>query len=235
METPPKQPEAPEQTPKQTPEQTSDLSPDQGPETVSDADTGIVSDKLSGKLSGNLSGASTQNERKITLSDMGSLLAVILSIVATYVSVIEVSTARDVAKVEAWPYIAVKQRYNANGFSYFVENKGIGPALIEMGVLTYQGQKVTDLDQLILDILGPEDAFSYERYLASNIDETVISPDEEITLFSVDWDAASRRLVDTLSGKVDIKVCYCSVYGDCWQTSLLGSKPVEVDMCLAEQ
>ncbi len=167
----------------------------------------------------------------IRLSDMGSILAVILSIIAICVSIIEANTTRSAARVEAWPYVSAGQSYNSEGFAYMLKNKGIGPALIETITVSYADEPVTDLDKLIEDILGPDDAFSYDRYRTSVSTGSVLSPGEIMTLFAVDWDPASRRLSTAFAENLSVEVCFCSVYSECWTARLKQARPDKVRAC----
>lgn len=164
-------------------------------------------------------------------SGLGSLLAVMLSIAALGVSILETNTVRQAAKVEAWPFIAIGDQYNGQGFGYEMENKGVGPARIRWIELAYRGKRVEDIDQLIIDVLGEEDAFSYDRYRASTQARRVVSPREVVNLFSVDWDPASRRLSNALAPALSIRACYCSIYDECWVAERGEEDPEPVPSC----
>ena len=166
-----------------------------------------------------------------SLSSIGSAFAVLLSIAAFGVSILEANTVRSAAKAEAWPFVDVRSGYNSEGFSYQLINKGVGPARIRFAEARYKGEVIEDLDQLIIDILGEEDAFSYDRYKATGPDFQVMSPRESILLFGVDWDDSSRRLSDDFSQHLNFEVCYCSIYNECWSTDLNRDEPTPVSRC----
>jgi len=98
-------------------------------------------------------------------------------------------------------------------------------------VLTFDGEVVDDLDALILETLGEEDAFSYDLYMAVDISRSVMSPDESTLVFGVPWQPRTRRLAEAWNGRVGFAVCYCSAHDDCWQSTLNGGEPDEVDAC----
>lgn len=157
--------------------------------------------------------------------------AMVLSLCALLVSVLEVSSIRREQRVGVWPYVDVSSRYNAEGFSISATNKGIGPARVRTVALKLDGKPVADLDTMILDVLGPEEAFSYDVYTTSNPAGNVLSPDEAANLFSVPWTNATRRLVEDMVGEFSIEVCYCSVYDDCWLAELNAGDPAEISTC----
>ena len=172
----------------------------------------------------------TEKESRRNLSLL-SLTALGLSMAALLVSVFEVSAIREDQRVQVWPYIEVSTNYSENGYALTVENKGIGPARIRSAALLFDGQPVTSLDQLILETLGPEDAFSYDLYKSNDPNRSVMSPDETVVLFSVPWEDRTLRLNEAWSGRVGVSVCYCSVYDECWLAALDGGEPEVITHC----
>ncbi|MEM7083914.1 MAG: hypothetical protein AAF465_14390 [Pseudomonadota bacterium] len=160
-----------------------------------------------------------------------SIIAIAMSMGALFVSVLEVSAIRDDQRIQVWPYIGVYTNYSEDGFRLHAINKGIGPARVQTLKMFYDGEHVTDIDQLILNTLGEKDAFSYDLYRSSNISRSVMSADEDKTLFGVPWEPRTRRLIDDWATKVDVVVCYCSVYDDCWESRLNTGEPTEVSSC----
>ncbi|MEL6868881.1 MAG: hypothetical protein AAFO81_03685 [Pseudomonadota bacterium] len=160
-----------------------------------------------------------------------SAFAVALSMAALFVSFAEVSSERAQQRASVWPHVEIGESYSEAGFTLRLTNKGVGPALMGELRLTYDGEPVTDIDQLIVDTIGEDLAFSYERYGMSDPSNSVVAPSDVVRLFSVDWDAASQQLIQTWGGRIDVVACYCSIHGDCWQTSLTTSRNERTQAC----
>ena len=160
-----------------------------------------------------------------------ALTAIVLSLAALGVSVFEVSTIRDEQRMGVWPYIQLASRYNAEGFALLASNKGIGPARVRHVEVRYEGKVYEQLDELILNTIGPENAFSYDLYSTSDPTQSVLSPDEQVLLFGVPWEPRTRLLVDRWSGTVEVTLCYCSVYDECWRAHLDSGDPEPVEAC----
>jgi hypothetical protein len=160
-----------------------------------------------------------------------ALIAIVLSLCALLVSVLEVSAIRSEQRVGVWPYLDISSSYNEEGFRIVATNKGIGPARVRASSMVLDEQPQEDLDTMIKTILGPERAFSYDVYKSSNPAGGVMSPDESNTLFAVPWTDATRDLVEALTGRFSIELCYCSVYDDCWLARLNEGEPEEVSQC----
>ena len=58
-----------------------------------------------------------------------------------------------------------------------------------------------------------------------------MSPEESVNLFSVPWEPRTRLLVERWSGRADMTLCYCSVYEECWVSTLSTREPEPVEAC----
>ncbi len=167
---------------------------------------------------------------RMDLNAIATIGAVILSVVAICISLLEVHTLRAQQRVSVWPYLQIEQRYNSEGFQMRLTNKGVGPALVSDVELLLDGEPM-ELDPLILALVGEENAFSYEFYNASDPSNSVMSAREEVRLFRVTWDDRTRLLAERWQGRVDIAVCYCSIHDDCWRAKFSQSQPDDVKTC----
>jgi hypothetical protein len=179
--------------------------------------------------------------RKLDLNSIATIGAVILSIIAISISVLEVTTMRTQQKATVWPYIQVKSSYSADSFKISLENKGIGPALIKNFELLVDDKPQTEFDSIISQLVGPENAFSYDVYRATNPGNSVVSSRENLTLLRVPLKNRAPKKGDYLPGilfaeqagnRFNISICYCSIYDDCWVTDLKMKGVEEVKSCL---
>lgn len=151
------------------------------------------------------------------------VFAIIISISALGVSVLEVSALRGQQKASVWPYVEVSRIYSNEGFEVTLTNKGVGPALLKDVKLSHQGQPITfteQLDELILQSVGREQAFSFETYMSKQVSNDVLTPAESIILFGVPWTEATRRFVDIAGENIEVDGCYCSIYDECWKMTI---------------
>ena len=173
----------------------------------------------------------TSNEQPRMAINGLSLVAIGISIAALLISVMEVLAVKDDQRAQVWPYLAIAESYSGEGFRLNLSNKGIGPARVRTAVMLLDGEPITDLNTAILQTLGPDDAFGYDLYRSNNPAPGVMSPDEEIILFGVPWEERTRKLTQAWNGRVEIEVCYCSVYDDCWMARLSRGEPESVEAC----
>lgn len=173
----------------------------------------------------------TPPKQPSSINNYATIVAVILSIVAIAVSLLEVSAMRAQQRASVWPYLSVKQSYFNNRFSLTIENKGVGPALMQSVDWRIGGEPVTDLDQLILDTVGEDLAFSYETYMVSNPADDVLAPGDVVTIFAVPTREDTMAFLSAVNGKVTLNACYCSIHGDCWRVDLSENGADEVSSC----
>ena len=165
------------------------------------------------------------------LNNFATVVAVILSTVAIVVSLLEVSAMRDHQRASVWPYLSVKQSYFNNRFSLTIENKGVGPALLETVDWRFDGEPITDLDQLILDTVGEELTFSYDTYRTSDPSNDVLARGEVATAFDVPIRDDTLAFLRGVNDRVTLSACYCSIHGDCWEAALDEGGAEEVVSC----
>ena len=176
-----------------------------------------------------------QLHRDSRFNRLFTLAALILSIAAIFVSLMEVSAMRTQQRATVWPSVTLDRSYNSEGFQLELVNKGVGPALLG-DVKLFLGQtEITDIDALIVETLGEEKAFSYDIYMMSNPTGSVVAAGETVNLFSVPWEPRTREFVNARASQIDIKACYCSIHGDCSSVSLNEGQQKRVDECPGSQ
>ncbi len=108
-----------------------------------------------------------------------------------------------------------------NRVEIWVRNTGVGPARIRAANVSHQGTVLTDWAALMRTLQVDVDNITRSYSL---IGGRVLGVDSEPeTIFAVDIRAdsrdpnASRRLAAAIfDDSVDVELCYCSVYDECW-------------------
>lgn len=145
---------------------------------------------------------------------IGTALALFISMMALGVSVYEANLMRDQQSAMVWPYLKIGNSYNGEGFGFIAINNGTGPAIIKSLEVRYKDKLMHDYNEL-LNTIKPDRTIGYESIRMDKLNNTVMKAGEERELFNMDWNEESRIMVDSMAG-VTVKVCYCSVLGDCW-------------------
>ncbi len=158
-----------------------------------------------------------------------ALAATLISICALTVSIYEVQIMqreqienRKAQMISVWPNLSVNVSPNSKGLQLGVENNGIGPAIIKFFGIHINGKPLESITELSskFKILYPN-LDSYE-YTYGNIRKgRVFSAGQRLTVLEIPRSELSQKVWrDMVSGNIDMKFCFCSVYEECWVNSL---------------
>ncbi|MEM1270744.1 MAG: hypothetical protein AAGI08_11940, partial [Bacteroidota bacterium] len=157
-----------------------------------------------------------------------ALSALVLSLCGISVAIYEASLIRQAQRASVWPNIEVGASLRSESVSLWVNNSGVGPARIQSAALMYEGETLRNWEDLIrtlgLPALGEGMGQSFYQSMISG---RVLPPGDPETIFSIDG-SQTPELAQTmnqlreavLDGRADVQVCYCSVYEECWVSSL---------------
>jgi len=148
-----------------------------------------------------------------------ALSAIIIGVCSLFVAVYETSLTRRAQLASVWPHLDVAPSFGSGDFVLSVINSGVGPARIETASVTFSGERRQDWADVLSAVAGePPGVDSYTslingRVLAANEREVILrltgDGAETTTLISTIFD----RVVE---GTLDVAVCYCSVFDECW-------------------
>lgn len=154
--------------------------------------------------------------------------ATIIAIVALATGLYQARLSRDQAKASVWPYL-VQGNSGENGYSRIIENVGLGPAIIGGFEVLVDGTPTHDWREVAAK-LGIQPTWRGVR--TSTFRAGLVVP----TGGSVDLltlpDTADGRMIRTAMGHLETWVCYCSLYGDCWENRSNDYKPKPIKNCV---
>ena len=107
-----------------------------------------------------------------------------------------------------------------------IANNGVGPALIQSVTLYRDGEPQDGLDAY-RETLPPGYDLSW-----SGLTGRALAPGETVTPIRFGWprediNADQLYAASTAWGRWDLRVCYCSVFGRCWESSPTGGALAE--------
>lgn len=160
------------------------------------------------------------------LSIVLALVAVMISICTMIISLVETSIMQkqqqsmtESAKASVWPYIESKMNTSLSAeqeikFDMTVENKGVGPAIINKMEVYYDGKP---LEKTIINAVKLHCPDAQPTNLISTSQQNMIlSPGEKKTVSGISLVNAEFMDFTKFTEKVDLKYCYENVYGDIW-------------------
>jgi hypothetical protein len=178
-----------------------------------------------------------------------SIFAVIIAAISLWIAIDTERTNRQLVAEAAWPFV---QGYTSGGsdprhlLSLNIENAGVGPAKIETLELFWKGKPYGGAEELLKDCCDYKTSHSNQAPAEDNplstseVAGTVLRAGDSISIVRYGLtpdNTATWQALHSQRMKISYRVCYCSVFNECWLTELreLGDKqnlnPQSVKMC----
>lgn len=140
-----------------------------------------------------------------------ALAALVVSVSAVVVGIYEASLQRAHDRAEMWPQIQVATITNAKTAQIYVENSGVGPALITSIIVSVDGKRQRTWPDAWTTVLG----HAPKEYSNYTIGARTMRPGERQLVSGIPIDEFSRGFwID--APRVGIRICYGSVFGEHW-------------------
>jgi hypothetical protein len=163
---------------------------------------------------------------------------VVISLASLFTAVYQSIIMRRTLEASVWPRVEWEnsnydEEHRANAIIFGLANRGVGPARIARVEILYKGKRMGNENVLLLDCCvggGTQEERSVTlkrltgRTFTSTLDGVALTPGQERILFQFDRpveDSLALAVWDRLNkirDELDLTVCYCSVFDDCWIT-----------------
>lgn len=156
-----------------------------------------------------------------------ALSAVMIGLVALVIGAYQAKVASDQRAASVWPYLEIS-RYSIQGekFGFNIINKGVGPALIKQMDVFVGDEPQERWSNVFKTMLDKDIAI---RSIYSSTNKSVIAVQEKISMVDLQ-EPDVINLVQAIEDNIKIKVCYCSIFDDCWLSGR-GIETVQVKSC----
>ena len=153
--------------------------------------------------------------------------ATIIAIIALATGVYQARLSRDQAKASVWPYL-VQGNSSNNGYSRIVQNVGLGPAVIRGFEVLVDGKPTRDWNDAAAK-LGIHPTWRGKRSTTFRAG-LVVPTGGVIELLNLP-DTADDRMIRGAIDHLQTWVCFCSLYGDCWESRSNDYDPRRIKVC----
>jgi hypothetical protein len=164
-----------------------------------------------------------------------AIAALITSVVAVFIAWDESRLLRKSQAASFMPIVETRPTFNLSTDNLLVaiaiRNSGHGVAYVEAAELVYDGEPVTSYEAFFETVLRPDLREEADFSWASM--HGFLQPGETKPVISLRWPDNARNReklsqflneeIAAKTEKVRLEICYCSVFGDCWMQSQLGS------------
>lgn len=183
-----------------------------------------------------------------TLDLLVALAALVTSAVSIWLAISQGDDMEKLVQAQSWPYVgfssgnssldpATNERIRSLSFS--VDNLGVGPARVRTMEVLVDGVAVPHSSALMLRAagLGEDAPLARETVYTTQVSGRVLRAGESITYLR--WDhldsaePAWSALDKARFGRVVVRVCFCSVFDECWLNRSDATDAQPVDACPA--
>ena len=164
--------------------------------------------------------------KRARFAELGSIAALATSLFALSLSAYQARLMNEQTRLmqnqsraSVWPYVAIGYRINdegeSRGYTWQISNDGVGPARIESVTMTLDGKPVRHWRELFHALYGDVDVPA----TYSQVYGRVLPPstNRETTIDALHLlDMAQANAFFAAQDRIEMTICYCSVYDDCW-------------------
>jgi hypothetical protein len=146
---------------------------------------------------------------------IASLVGFLALLVAGYTAYIQRYTAEVQNKqvqAQVWPYLIVGN--NDLTQSLFVENKGMGPAIVRSVQVRIGGKPQKNWNQVLTTLGMPPHHFAQ-----STVNKDVLSPGDQLQSIRFPDKERWQQFQDAAMNRLSVDICYCSTLDECWISS----------------
>ena len=160
-----------------------------------------------------------------------SASATLIALVALGTGLYQAKLSRDQAKAAVWPYL-ISGNSGENGYSRIVQNVGLGPAIIGAFEIRVDSVPMHSWKETAESLHVP---ISFANSRSTTFRRGIVVPvGANIHLVELP-DTTDVRLIRSKVSHLHTHICYCSLYGDCWELSGDITEPTKVKACVDDR
>ena len=177
-------------------------------------------------------GESAELRRGIRLDLIIAVSALLISILATAASWWQSRVVAQQLSAQVWPYLSISTTYDPQYVSVDVVNDGLGPAIIRSVVLTVDGKPYANPLRAFRRVFKPPKRGRFGSQMSGLSPGSVIRASSSTRLIRINAPWAAEQFAVAVP-RVDLRVCYCSLLGNCWLISARQqtSEPRAISAC----
>jgi len=178
-----------------------------------------------------------------------AICALITSMASIWLSVTQSDDMQRLVQAQSWPFLGFSTSNTETNtvtgkpepvISMTIENLGVGPAKIQSLEIFYKGKNVKTSRELLraccTDATGKiqEDAWKQTPILTSSVVGRVLRAGQTVPFLywsRPETDNAIWEKLNMARFEVEKKICYCSVFDECWTSDLESTQSTPVKSC----
>ena len=162
-----------------------------------------------------------------------SVSAIVAAIAAVLVAAYEARINREYQRISVWPRLQQANSFvPGEPYLRIVTNVGVGPALVRSVEVSVDGKLCRNWRDVTLAMIGkPMPELIYSSFHAG----AVLLPDKPITVLQLPpGEDALKFSEETKGGRLSIRICYSSLFEECWLSDSFEDYPKAVSECRSD-
>ena len=179
-----------------------------------------------------------------------AIAALVTSVTSIWLSLSQGDEMARLVQAQSWPYLEYESSNTGDDgpqIDLVVRNAGVGPAKVESFAVLWDGKPVKGWASLVkaccladgtptnqpLDI--PK--LTGGHALSSKLIQRVLRASDSVTLLRLPKSEANAELwtkLDDARFRIQFRICYCSVFDECWTSDLRSTTQTLVKACPVE-
>jgi len=163
-----------------------------------------------------------------------SLSAMIIGLGTLIVFIYQTDLIRKQQYMSVYPYLTFGYSQNNQEFVFYIENKGIGPAIIEsVNIQTPSGNNYSNISNLVVDLMKKHDPNHNIKFIYSSFDKgEMISEKEKIEFLKIinpDYNKLDFLFKFIQNKGLVFEIIYKSIYDEKWEISNNDLPPIKIE------
>ena len=166
-----------------------------------------------------------------------AITAIFLSGVSVFIAVHHGQTMERLVAANSWPNISYATGNESDDgqkiISFILKNTGVGPARIDTFEVFFHGKPISNLSGFTAGLAKGSSNFS-----TSTVTDEVLPAWDSIDFISLPREGNSAEMWDAANVErfaVRVRVCYCSVFDECFVRDSADRRPKRVQECKPSQ
>jgi hypothetical protein len=149
-----------------------------------------------------------------------AVCALLVSALATGASWWQSRVVAQQLSSQVWPYLTISTTYDPQYVAVEIDNDGLGPAIIRSTVLSIDGKPYANPALAFGRVFTTPKRGTYGAQISGLSPGSVIRAGGSARLFRITAPWAARQFAAASgAGRFDVRLCYCSLLGNCWVIS----------------
>lgn len=164
------------------------------------------------------------------LGKLAASSAIVIAVTSLAITLYEAQATREHDRMSVWPRLAQETSDSGGRYDRAITNVGLGPAIIRSFELRLDDTVQRSWEPVVKALVHPAPAPGY--FFSSVGPGSVILPGHTLHVLTIIAGSLSSAAA-AQEQRIVTRLCYCSLYGECWMSTTARADPAPVSECAA--